>query len=154
MKLEDRFTAEMLSAGNKRSSIKAYWRHVASYIQFTRKRYRRWVHPSKTDVEDVYAWRRHLAANLHLSPQSQNQAVSAIKFLFARVLGQPIIEHDGKPLRAREAARCRRRVVAKSDLVKLFKAFRATDRLVWQLMYASVLRLSDTINLRVKELQK
>ncbi|MCA9195591.1 MAG: hypothetical protein KDB03_27655 [Planctomycetales bacterium] len=74
------------------------------------------------------------------------------KSLFGRVLGKPILELDGNPLRAREFKRGRRRVVAKPDLVRLFQAFRPVDRLVPQLMYASVLRLSDTSNLRIKDL--
>ena len=41
---------------------------------------------------------------------------------------------------------------AKPDLIKLFKAFRPVDRLISQMMYASVLRLSDTTNLRIKDL--
>ena len=36
MKLEDQFTAAMLAAGNKRSSVKSYWPHVVDYIRFTR----------------------------------------------------------------------------------------------------------------------
>ena len=152
MKLEDQFTAAMLAAGNKRSSIKSYWPHVVGFIQFTRQRYGNWVHPSETKVDDVYAWRRYLATKLQLSPKSQNQAVSAIKLLFARVLGKPIPEPEGNPLRAKESKICRRRVVAKPDLIKLFKAFRPVDRLVPQMMYASVLRLSDTTNLRIKDL--
>ena len=131
MKLEDQFNDAMLAAGNKRSSIKSYWPHVVGFIhQFTRERYGNWVHPSETKVEDVYAWRRYLATKLQLSPKSQNQAVSAIKVLFARVLGKPIHEPEGNPLRAKESKRCRRRVVAKPDLIKRFKAFRPVDRLV------------------------
>ncbi|MEM7316837.1 MAG: tyrosine-type recombinase/integrase [Planctomycetota bacterium] len=42
--------------------------------------------------------------------------------------------------------------MAKPDIVKLFRAFRPVERLVFQLMYASVLRLSDTTNLRIKDL--
>ncbi|MCA9194135.1 MAG: phage integrase N-terminal SAM-like domain-containing protein [Planctomycetales bacterium] len=141
----------MLAAGNKRSSINVYWPHVVGFLRFTRQRYGSWVHPSETTIEDVYAWRRYLATRLQLSPKSQNQAVSAIKFLFGRVLGKPISEPDGNPLRAKESKRGRRRVIAKPDLVRLFKAFRPVDRLVPQLMYASVLRLSDTINLRIKD---
>ena len=53
MKLEDQFTAAMLAAGNKRSSIKSYWPHVVGFIQFTRQRYGNWVHPSETKVEDA-----------------------------------------------------------------------------------------------------
>lgn len=152
MKLQDHFTAAMLAAGNKRSSINAYWPHIIGFIRFTRQRHGNWVHPAETKVEDVYAWRQHLATELQLSPKTQNQAVSAVKFLFARVLGNPIPETDGNPLRAKEAKRCRRRVVAKTDLKRLFKAFRPLDRLIPQLMYASVLRLSDTTNLRIKDL--
>ena len=152
MKLQHQFADAMLAAGNKRSSIHSYWPHIVGYVQFTRARYGRWIHPSETTVEDVYAWRRHLAARLHLSPKSQNQAVSAIKFLFARVLGKPIKEWEGNPLRAKEPKRCRRRAVAKADLLRLFKAYRPIDRIVPQLMYASVLRLSDATNLRIKDL--
>lgn len=152
MKVEDQFTAAMLAAGNKRSSIRTYWRHVECFIKFTRKRHGGWIHPAETKIEDVYAWRQFQANIMHLSPKSQNQAVSAIKFLFARVLGKPIPEPEGNPLRAKEPRKCRRRMVAKPDLIQLFNAFRPADRLLPQLLYASVLRLSDALNLRLKDL--
>ncbi len=152
MRLEDQFTAAMLAAGNKRSSITCYWRHVVGFIKFTSERHGGWLHPAATSIEDVYAWRRYFAKDIHLSPKTQNQAVSAIKFLFSRVLGKPLTEPEENPLRAKEPNRCRRRVVAKPDLIRLFNAFRPADRLVQQLMYASVRRLSDTLNLRIKDL--
>jgi site-specific recombinase XerD len=152
MRLEDQFTAAMLAAGNKRSSIKCYWRHVVGFIRFTSERHGSWLHPGETKIEDVYAWRRHLAKDINLSPKTQNQAVSAIKFLFARVLGKPLAEPEENPLRAKEPNRCRRRVIARPDLISLFNAFRPADRIVPQLMYASVLRLSDTLNLRIEDL--
>ncbi len=152
MRLEDQFTAAMLAAGNKRSSITCYWRHVVGFIRFTSERNGGWIHPEATKIEDVYAWRRYLAKDIHLSPKTQNQAVSAIKFLFSRVLGKPLAEPEENPLRAKEPQKCRRRVVARPDLIRLFEAFRPADRLVPQLMYASVLRLSDTLNLRIKDL--
>jgi site-specific recombinase XerC len=68
------------------------------------------------------------------------------------VLGKQIREPEGNPLRARESKRCRRRVVTKPNLIKLFKAFHPVDRIVPQMMYASVLRLSDTTNLRIQDL--
>lgn len=152
MRLQDQFTAAMLAAGNKRSSITVYWRHVVDFIRFTSERHGRWVHPKWTKIEDVYRWRRHLASDLQLSPRTQNQAVSAIKFLFARVLGKPLVEPKENPLRAKESKNCRRQFIAKSDLVRLFKAFRPIDSLVPKLMYASVLRMSDALNLRIKDL--
>ena len=152
MRLEDQFAAAMLAAGNKRSSIASYWRHVVGFIRFTSERHGGWLHPSATSIDDVHAWRRHLAKDIHLSPKTQNQAVSAIKFLFGRVLGKTLAETAENPLRAKEPDRCRRRLIAKPDLIRLFKAFRPADRLVPQLMYASVLRLSDTMNLRIKDL--
>ncbi len=152
MKLQVQFTAAMLAAGNKRSSVKCYWRHIACFIRFTRRCHGGWIHPSVTKTEDVYAWRRFLASDLRLSPIAQNQAVSAIKFLFARVLGRPIAELEGNPLRAKEPQKCRRRLIAKPDLIRLFQALHPADLLIPQLMYASVLRLSDTLNLRIKDL--
>lgn len=152
MKLKEQFTAAMLAAGNKRSSVECYWRHVVGYIKFTSERHGGWLHPQTTQIEDVYEWRRHLASDIHLSPKSQNQAVSAIKFLFSRVLGKPLTEGEENPLRAKEPTKCRRRVVAKPDLIKIFNALDPSDRLVPQMMYASVLRLSDTLNLRIKDL--
>ena len=68
------------------------------------------------------------------------------------MLGKPLAEPEEIPLRAEEPHKCRRRVVARPDLFRLFKAFHPADRLVPQLMCASVLRLSDTLNLRLKDL--
>jgi integrase len=68
------------------------------------------------------------------------------------LLGKPLAEPERNPLRAKEPDRCRRRVVSKPDLIRFVNAFHPAERLVPQLMYVSVLRLSDALVLRIKDL--
>ena len=82
MGLADQFTAAMLAAGNKRSSIACYWRHVVVFVRFTSERHGDWIHPAATKIEDVHAWRRHLANDIKLSPKTQTRRFPQLSFYF------------------------------------------------------------------------
>jgi integrase len=102
-------------------------------------------------MADVYAWRDHLAGTLHESPATCNQGVSAIKFLFEKVIDQKWEDNPLNPIRLKLAQKTRRRVISKPDLLKFFEKLNARDRLIAHLMYAGVMRLSDVIRTRVKD---
>jgi site-specific recombinase XerD len=152
MGLRDEFRTKILSAGNTQSTFETYWPHVEGFVRHTRRRRQQNVTRHDVTEDDVFAWRDHLTAVLHLSPKSTNQAISAVKFLFTHVIGKPLAESDVKPLRVREPKRQRRRMIAPSDIAKLLSGFPLNDRIVSQLQYASVSRLDDVLNLRIKDL--
>ena len=151
MSLKNEFRSKVLSAGNTQSTFNAYWPHIQSFIAYTRKRRKSDVTRDDVNEEDVFAWRDYLASSLNLAPKSCNQAISAVKFLFVHVIGRPLVETDEKKLRLREPRRQRRRMVSRPDMIRFFEHLRPRDRLIAQLMYAGLMRLSDVIRTRIKD---
>jgi site-specific recombinase XerD len=75
----------------------AYVGWIRRYIVFHRKR-----HPSAMGAEAINQFRSHLAVDGNVSTSTQNQALSAILFLYRDVLGEPLpwireIVHAHKP---------------------------------------------------------
>lgn len=153
MNLKQEFRTAILSRGNTLSTFEAYWPHVQSFIAHVRSTRGKTIDRKSVSLDDVYQWRDHLASTLHLAPKSVNQAVSAVKFLFAYVIGKPLEVPESRPLRLREPKRQRRRMVTKQDISAIFKAMTPADRIVAKLQYASLLRLDDVLSIRIKDLQ-
>ena len=63
----------------------AYLRWIKEYILFHRKR-----HPSEMGAQEVSAFLSHLATDRHVAASTQNQAASALLFLYREVLNQPL----------------------------------------------------------------
>ena len=61
----------------------AYLEWVKRFILFHNKR-----HPSEMGEKEVSAFLTYLAVNKHVSASTQNQALSAILFLYKKVLNQ------------------------------------------------------------------
>jgi len=57
-----------------------YW--IKRYIFFHNKR-----HPKEMGVPEIEAFLSHLAVNEHVAASTQNQALSALLFLYREVLG-------------------------------------------------------------------
>lgn len=151
MTLQEEFRIAVLAAGDKQSTFETYWPHVDQFVKFTRSK-RRTASRDDVTIDDVYRWRDHLAGVLNWSPASCNKATAAIKFLFTHVIERPLVEHAKRPIRMREPERSRRRVISRPDLLKFFDKLTTRDRLIAHLMYAGVMRLSDAIRIRVKDL--
>jgi integrase len=152
MTLQTEFSNAMLAAGNKRSSIESYWPHIERFIQHVRSRRGPTISRDDVTIDDVYNFRGYMARRLGIAPKSRNQAISALKFLFERVIGKPFDEKEADPLRARTAKHSRRRLTSKRNLVQFFRHLRPVDRLTAQMQYAGVMRLDDVVNLRLKDL--
>ena len=106
-------------------------------------------HPAGLGAAEVMQFLSDLAEAAQLSSASQNQALAALVFFYAEVLGAPL-EKLGVIPRARRPTRLP--VVMTHDEVR-----RVLDQLsgVWLLMgsllYGSGLRLSECVSLRVKD---
>jgi integron integrase len=91
-----------------------------------------------------------LAVRGNVAASTQNQALSAILFLFQHVLGRELDWLDG-------VARARRSqhlpvVLSKLEVQKVLGQMAGTPRLVAELLYGSGLRLMECLRLRVKDL--
>lgn len=132
----------------KHYSIRTEWAYVEWVKRFIRFHGRR--HPRDLGAPEVEAFLTHLAVNRLLAASSQNQAKSAILFLYREVLGIELPWLDGVV-----AAKTPRRlpvVLTELEVEAVLARMRGTPRLVARLLYGSGLRLLEAMRLRVKDL--
>ena len=84
-----------------------------------------------------------------MAASTQNQALSALLFLYKQVLEQEIgwldgVERAKKPLRLPV-------VLTREEVGKILRYLHATHRLMAELLYGSGLRLMECVRLRVKD---
>jgi len=123
---------------------KAYLGWIRRYILFHGKR-----HPDALGVPEVTAYLAHLAIAGHVSASTQNQAFSAILFLYRDVLGRELSGLDDTP-RAKRPIRLPL-VLARSEVQAVLQHLGGVPWLMCSLMYGSGLRLLECCRLRVKD---
>lgn len=139
------------TAGLKMSTAECYWGHVDQFIQYCAREFKT-DRPSSLGIDEVKKFIEFLYVTKHLSAKSRNQALAAIRFLYDKVIGKPLDEEKYQSLRAKQGNYARRVLISKPDMAKLFSAIPRPYRLIFQLMYAGAMRLSDVIQLRVKDI--
>jgi integron integrase len=123
---------------------------ITRYIHFCRTPQGDFRHPASLGMTEINAFLTHLAVDENLSASTQNQALSALLFLYKQVLE---IELDGRldAVRARNSQNIP--TVLTSDEVHRVINFVPDDyQLMVRLLYGSGLRLMECLRLRVKDL--
>jgi integron integrase len=115
------------------------------FILFHRKR-----HPKEMAEAEVTEFLTYLAREGKVAASTQNQALSALLFLYKEVLRQEIGWLD-KVERVKRPARLPV-VLTKEEVRKVFAHLRGTPRLMAGLLYGSGLRLMECVRLRVKDI--
>jgi integron integrase len=107
-------------------------------------------HPDTMAEPEVNAFLTHLAVERHVAASTQNQALCALLFLYAEVLGRPLNE-----LKVVRACRPKRLpVVLTRDEVKLVLGrLGGVNGLVGRLLYGTGMRLLEGLRLRVKDVE-
>ena len=123
----------------------AYVDWIRRFIRFHGNR-----HPSVLDHDHVVDFLTHLATDLNVAASTQNQAQSALLFLYREVLERELPLLDGVA-RAKAAPRLPV-VLTRSEVAKLLRALTGTHRLFGELLYGSGLRILEGARLRVKDL--
>lgn len=119
---------------------------VRHYILFHKKR-----HPRDMDVSEINAFITHLATEKNVAASTQNQAISAILFLYRHVLDLELDETALISIRPTKPKRLPT-VLSKSEAQRTIAKMDGVYRLMAQLMYGSGLRLMEVLRLRVKDL--
>jgi integron integrase len=122
----------------------SYVNWIRRYILFHGKR-----HPNEMDAAEVEAFLTHLAVNEHVAASTQNQAFSALLFLYREVLHKDLGSIDA--LRAKKPKHLPT-VLTKEEVRKVIANLSGTHRLMAGLLYGSGLRLMECVRLRVKDL--
>jgi integron integrase len=126
-------------------------RTVATYEQWLRRflRFHQLRHPREMGSAEVNAFLTHLAVELKVSASTQNQALSALLFLYRELLERDL------DLEGVIRARTRRRlpvVLSEAEVRAVRQELEGDPALVVGLLYGSGLRLMEALRLRVQDL--
>ncbi len=144
-RLYDRIVEVLRVRHYSRRTEEAYVHWIRRYIEFHQHR-----HPRQLAEGDVNGFLTSLAVKEHVAASTQNQALSAILFLYEHVLEQPLDRIEGV-VRARRSKRLP--VVLTVDEVSRVMAHLTGDKwLIAMLLYGGGLRLLEALRLRVKDL--
>lgn len=106
--------------------------------------------PQDLTFDDMRRYLSYLAVERKVAAATQNQALNAILFMYRHVLGID----TGEEINAVRAEKRRRLpvVLSKSELQRIFAEMTETPLLMAKLTYGCGLRLNETLNLRIKDL--
>jgi integron integrase len=122
-----------------------YLNWMRRYILFNGKR-----HPRDMGIAEIERFLTHLAKDLNYAASTQNQALSALLFLYRTVLGQPV-EGNLDPVRAKRPKHLPT-VLSKAEVRQVLDCMAGTNQLMAKLLYGGGLRISECVRLRVKDL--
>ena len=118
---------------------------IRQFILFHGKR-----HPNELGETEVGAFLTHLAADRHVAASTQNQALSALLFLYQQVLQRKLgfLENVERAKRPPKLPVVLTKVEAQTVIGQLSGSY----RLMANLLYGSGLRLMECLRLRVKDI--
>jgi len=127
-----------------RRTEEAYVHWIKRLIYFHGKR-----HPETMGEAEVTAFLNHLAVERHVAAATQNQALSAILFLYREVLGRELPWLDGvqRPTRPPRVPV----VLTRAEVERLLAGMTGTRLLIASLLYGAGLRVMERLRLRVKD---
>ena len=125
------------------STEKTYISWIKRFIIFHEKR-----HPKDMGEKEIEAYLTHLAVDRKVSPKTQGQALNAILYLYKNILKRDIEEI--RTLRPRETKRLPT-VLSQQEVSKLLSFIRGENKMMAKLLYGSGLRVSECLNLRIKD---
>ncbi len=128
-----------------RSTEQSYVNWVRRFVIFHKMRHPRVI--GKVEVEQFLS---HLAVHERVAASTQNQALSAILFLYRHVLGRdlPWLDNVVRAKRPKNVSV----VLTHDEVDTLFAHLDGIPRLVCGLLYGSGLRLMESLRLRVKDM--
>lgn len=122
-----------------------YWKWVKRYILFYDKK-----HPSEMGAEEIQNFLSFLATKRRISASSQNQALSALLFLYKNVLKIELpwmddITRAKRPIRVPI-------VLSRTEVAGILKCLQGRSWLMANILYGSGLRLTECLRLRVQDI--
>ncbi|MDQ6996760.1 MAG: integron integrase [Mariprofundus sp.] len=123
----------------------AYVRWIKGFIYFHNKR-----HPKDMGKHDIEAYLSYLAVKKNVAASTQNQAFSALLFLYKQVLDLPFAS-DIAAVRSKKPVRLPV-VLSRSEVVGLLACMSDESGLMARIMYGGGLRLMELLRLRVQDI--
>ena len=128
------------------STERTYVHWIKHYIFYHNKR-----HPIEMGKAEIEAFLTHLAVDRKVSPTTQNQAFSAILFLYKEILGFDMSEWNIQALRAKERKHIPV-VLTKDEVQKVLVNLNDIYQLIVYMMYGCGLRMNEALNIRIKDI--
>jgi integron integrase len=125
---------------------KTYILWVRSYIFYHNKR-----HPKEMGILEIRQFITHLVSEKKVSASTQNQALSAILFLYRHVLHIQLDESSLAEIRPQKTKTVPV-VLSKEEAKAVISNLTGVYQLVTQIMYGGGLRVMETLRLRVKDI--
>lgn len=144
-RLLDRVREELKKRHYSRRTEEAYVSGITRFIRFHRIR-----HPAEMGKTEVEAFLSHLAIDRKVASSTQNQALSAILFLYGDVLGRQLTWPD-KVARAKKP-RPLPVVLTRQEVQTILMHLHGEKWIAAMLMYGAGLRLLECLCLRVKDI--
>ena len=144
-KLLERVKRRIRAKHMSRRTQTAYVLWIRRFIRFHGLR-----HPDAMGEPEVTEFLTHLANDRNLGASSQNQAASALIFLYREVLGRPEIAWADQVVRARRGTRIPV-VMTRDEVRKVLGHLDGEKRLIAEILYGSGLRLMESLQLRIKD---
>ena len=122
----------------------AYVHWVRAFVRFHGLR-----HPRELGAQEVEAFLSWLAGERHVAVSTHRQALSALLFLYQKVLcvDLPWLREIGRPqVRSRLPV-----VLGPAEVARLFALLEGAHRLLAQLLYGTGMRVTEGLQLRVKD---
>jgi len=123
----------------------AYVRWIRGFIFFHNKR-----HPKDMGKAEIEAYLSYLAVDQNVAASTQNQAFSALLFLYKQVLDLPFAD-DIAPIRSKKPVRLPV-VLSQAEVIRLLDCMSDESGLMARIMYGGGLRLMELLRLRVQDI--
>ena len=145
--LIQRYCQELQARHYARRTVATYEQWLRRFLRFLR--FHQLRHPREMGSAEVNAFLTHLAVELKVSASTQNQALSALLFLYRELLERDL------DLEGVIRARTRRRlpvVLSEAEVRAVRQELEGDPALVVGLLYGRGLRLMEALRLRVQDL--
>jgi integron integrase len=144
-RLIDRLREEMRRRHYSRRTEGTYWAWIRRFIFFNGLR-----HPREMGEQEINKFLSHLAIEGKVSASTQNQALSALLFLYRNVLKRDL-DDLGDVVRARRTKRLPV-IMTREEVRSVMSRLEGQAWLMGCLMYGAGLRLNECIGLRVQDI--
>jgi integron integrase len=145
-KLLDQYREAIQTKQYSPRTSETYVQWVKEYILYHNKR-----HPKEMAETEINQFITHLVTERNVAASTQNQAISAILFLYRHVLHATLDETllaKFRPQRAKNIPT----VLSKEEVKKVIDRLQGVTKLAVQLLYGSGLRIMECLRLRVKDI--
>lgn len=144
-KLMDRLHMAFRARHYSRRTEESYAHWIKRFIFFHNLK-----HPREMAEPEINSFLTHLAVNDRVSPSTQNQALSALLFLYRHVIGREVGDL-GELIRARKT-RHLPVVMTRDEVKSVIDNLFGDKRIIATLLYGAGLRLMECLTLRVQDI--